>query len=140
MDATLLLCDAAEAVNGKFYILGGGWSIILRPGVPTPLTLAVKLSVPWDQANQPHDIRAALMDADGTPVDMGQGPVQATGKFEVGRPPGLKPGTALDVLFVLPFGQLAFDAGSYVWLLEVNGDPVTREPFLVLPGQEGGEK
>jgi hypothetical protein len=28
MKLTMLLADAAEAVNGKLYILGGGWSII----------------------------------------------------------------------------------------------------------------
>jgi hypothetical protein len=137
MDATLLLCDAAEAVNGKFYILGGGWSVIFAPGVPTNVTLAVKLAVPWDQANQKHKVRASLLDADGDPVDLGKGDVYAEGEIEVGRPPGLKPGTNLDVLFVLPFGALAFEAGSYVWLLEVAGNPVTREPFVVLPGQGG---
>ncbi|MDP9203946.1 MAG: hypothetical protein M3P12_00620 [Gemmatimonadota bacterium] len=134
MDATLLLCDAAQAVNGKFYILGGGWSMILAPGVPTPVTLAVKLSVPWDQANRPHKVRAALMDADGQVVDLGDGPIEAEGNVEVGRPPGLKPGTPLDVLFALPFGALAFESGTYAWQLEVDGDPVTREPFIVLPG------
>jgi Family of unknown function (DUF6941) len=135
MEATLLLCDAAEAVNGKFYILGGGWSVISAAGVPANVTLAVKLAVPWDQANQKHKVRASLLDADGNPVDVGEGDVFAEGEIEVGRPPGLKPGTALDVLFVLPFGGLAFDAGSYVWSLEVNEKPVTRQPFLVLPGQ-----
>lgn len=138
MDATLLLCDAADAVNGKFYILGGGWSVILAPRVPTPVTLAVKLAVPWDAANRQHKIKAALLDADGEPIDLGQGPVQAEGQVEVGRPPGIKPGSDLDVLFVLPFGLLAFESGSYVWQLEVDGDPVTRAPFTVLPGQQEG--
>jgi hypothetical protein len=134
MDATLLLCDAAEAVNGKLYILGGGWSVILAPRRPTPVMLAVKLAVPWDQSNQKHTITATLLDADGDPVDLGMGPVQAEGEVEVGRPPGLKPGTNLDVVFVLPFGLLAFESGSYVWQLDVDGKSAAREPFTVLPG------
>src|SRR6266540_1398453 len=134
MDATLLLCDAAQEVGGKLYVLGGGWSVIQAPDVPVPITLAIKLAVPWDMANRPHTIRAALMDSDGVAIDLGNGPVQAEGQFEVGRPPGVKPGTPLDVPFVLPFGFLALAAGSYVWLLEVNGDPVARQPFVVLPG------
>jgi hypothetical protein len=138
MDATLILCDAAQAVGGKLYILGGGWSVILRPGFPTPVTLAIKLAVPWDRANMPLKIRASLLDADGGEVDLGAGPVFAEGTVEVGRPPGVKPGTALDVPFVLPFGAPMFEPGSYVWNLEVDGEPVAREPFLVLPGQEGG--
>jgi hypothetical protein len=132
-----LLCDAAQEVNGKLYILGGGWSLIHAPGIPVPVTLAIKLAVPWDQANQRHHIRAALMDADGVAVDLGAGPVQAEGDVEVGRPPGVKPGTNLDVPFVLPFGVLIFEAGTYVWELDVNGEPVAREPFIVLPGFQG---
>ena len=34
--------------EGSSDILGGGWSVIWLPGMPTPVTLAVKLSVPWD--------------------------------------------------------------------------------------------
>src|SRR5439155_26810437 len=119
MEAILLLCDAAEVVNGKFYILGGGWSAIIRPGVPTPVTLAIKVAVPWDQANTNHKVRAALLDADGNEVDLGAGPIHAEGDFEVGRPPGVKPGTPLDVLFALAFGPLAFETGQYVWQLEI---------------------
>ena len=31
MKILLMLCDAAQAVDGKLYVLGGGWSI-----TPTP--------------------------------------------------------------------------------------------------------
>jgi len=27
VEAILLLCDYAEAVNGKLYIMGGGWTM-----------------------------------------------------------------------------------------------------------------
>jgi hypothetical protein len=138
MRATMILCDAAQAVGGKLYVLGGGWSMILRPGVPTPVALAVKLAVPWDRTNMPITVRASLLDADGSEVDLGTGPVVAEGTVEVGRPPGIKPGTSLDVPFVLAFGAPAFPSGSYVWSLEVGGDVVASEPFVVLPGPEGG--
>jgi hypothetical protein len=134
----MLLCDAAQEVGGKLYILGGGWSVIWLPGLPTPVTLAVKLAVPWDQANHPHAVRAALVDDDGEPVDFGTGPVEASGQVEVGRPPGLKPGTPLDVAFVLPFGFLAFAPGGYVWELFVDENPVARTPFRVMPGPPPG--
>jgi hypothetical protein len=138
MRATMLLCDAAEQVNGKLYILGGGWSIIFAPGIPTSVTLAVKLSVPWDQTNRPLHVKASLVTEDGESVDLGQGPVQAEGDVEVGRPAGIKPGTEIDLPFVLPFGGLAFTPGGYVWLLEVDNEPVARTPFRVLPGPPGG--
>jgi len=102
------------------------------------MTLAVKLAVPWDQSNQPHTVRAALLTEDGEPVDLGAGPVQASGNVEVGRPPGVKPGTPLDVPMVLPFGFLAFKPGGYVWELEVDNEPVARTPFRVMPGPPPG--
>lgn len=129
----MLLCDAADQVNGKLYILGGGWSLIFVPGHPTPTTLAIKLSVPWDRTNQQLHVRARLMDEDGNPVDLGMGNVQAEGDVEVGRPPGIKPGTPIDLPMALPFGPLAYPAGGYVFEFEVDDEVVARTPFRVLP-------
>lgn len=137
MDATMLLCDAAEMQGGKLFILGGGWSIIWVPGVPINMALAVKLSVPWDQANEKHHVRAALIDDDGDDVDFGQGPVSAEGDLEVGRPPGLKRGMALDAPFVLPFNGIVLQPGGYVWVLEIDGTELARAPFRVMEGPPG---
>ena len=52
MKLTMLLADAAEAVGGKLYILGGGWSI--TGPQPTPSAIAIKIDVPWDQTNKVH--------------------------------------------------------------------------------------
>src|SRR4051794_33041064 len=104
MDVTMLVCDAAQESGGKLFILGGGWSVIRAPNVPVPMSLAIKMSVPWDRTNQPHKIRAALITEDGDPVlaDPASGAaVQMQGDIEVGRPPGIKPGTPLDTPFVL---------------------------------------
>ena len=50
MKVTILLADSAQAINGKLYILGGGWSIA-DPG-PVVMALAMKIEVPWDQAKR----------------------------------------------------------------------------------------
>ncbi len=131
----MLLCDAAAESNGKLFVLGGGWSVLHGP---SPMALAIKLSVPWDQANQPHAIRAVLVSADGDVVDAGNGPVTVEGQVEVGRPPGLKPGTPLDSPFVLSFPPLELEPGGYVWELEVDGTTMARNPFTVL-SQTGGQ-
>jgi len=135
MKVTMLLCDAAEEVGGKLYILGGGWSFLHRPEVPTSMALAIKIAVPWHETNEPHTIRAHLLTDDGEPVHVEGEPVEASGNFEIGRPPGIKPGTDLDAPFVLPF-QLALSAGGYVWELEIDGDETARTPFRVLEGVE----
>src|SRR6266571_4797007 len=49
--AHILLCDAAQAIGGKLFILGGGWSKVWGPG-PYVFALAVQLWLPWNQANE----------------------------------------------------------------------------------------
>lgn len=137
MEAVMLLCDAADTVNGKLYVLGGGWSVIFAPDTPAPTTLAVKLAVPWDQTNRQIRLVARLLDEDGNTVDLGSGPVQAEGHVEVGRPPGMKPGTPVDLPLVLPFGAPIYPKGGYVFELEVDSHVVARAPFRVLPVPAG---
>lgn len=133
-DITMMLCDAAESIGGKLYILGGGWSQVLRPNVPTNMSLAVKLGVPWHAANRRIRLRAELISEDGEPVEIGGNPVRAEGEMEVGRPAGLRPGTTLDAPFVLSFAGLALPPGGYVWQLSINDEQRARSSFRVMPG------
>lgn len=121
----MLLADAAQAVNGKLFILGGGWSIT-GPD-PTPSAIALKIEVPWDQTNRQHRLELRLLDEDGQPVMVptttGDRPVELSGDFEVGRPPGIKPGTPIDVALALNIGPLPLQPGrGYVWCIFINGE------------------
>lgn len=128
----MLLCDAAQAVDNKLYILGAGWSQVLRPDVPVPMAIAVKLTVPWDQANEVHHFRLYLITADGEPVaGTDDEPVAVEGDIEVGRPPGLVRGTSLDAVFAVTLNGLALPADAYVWELEIATVVVGRIPFRV---------
>jgi len=69
---------------------------------------------------------------DGQAVDLGQGPIAATGNLEVGRPPGLRRGTPLDSVLALNFAGLELRPGGYVWQLSINGETKARTPFRVL--------
>ena len=64
--ATMLLADSAQAVEGKLYILGGGWNIT-GPD-PTPSAIAVYIEVSWDLSNMRHPWSLELVDSDGQPV------------------------------------------------------------------------
>ena len=126
----MLLADAVQAVSGKLYVLGGGWSIT-GPD-PVPSALALKIDVPWDEGNKKHRFRLALVDADGRPVMApgGQSAVEVAGEFEAGRPAGLRPGTPLDVVLALNIGPLLLEADSrYVWRAWI--DEQTREDWEV---------
>lgn len=125
MKVTLLLADAAQSVEGKLYILGGGWSV--TGPQPTPSAIALKIDVPWDEANRPHTFELALVDADGRPfmIDspMGRQEVVIGGEFEVGRPPGLRPGTPLDMTVAVTVGPLPLSPGTrYAWSLTIDGE------------------
>jgi hypothetical protein len=132
MEVSMLLCDAAAVAEGKLYIHGAGWSILRQPNVPTPMALAIKLSIPWDQTNEPHQITARLLTEGGDEVDLGAGPIMAQGELKVGPPPGLKRGTPIDAPLALTFGPLALDAGGYVWELDIDGTEMSRAPFRVM--------
>jgi hypothetical protein len=135
MDATLLLCDHAEAVGGKLYINGGGWNVLLRPGVPVNVSLAILIEVPWDEADTQHRLRAYLLTEDGEAVSGPHGDaLEVEGDFEVGRPPGLKPGSTLNTPLAINFNALTLDSGGYEWRLEVDDALVARKPFRVAGG------
>ncbi len=129
--ATMLLCDAAQTAEGKLYILGAGWSQFLANN-PTNMSLAIKLSIPWSLANEPMGVRALLVDADEGVVDFGMGPVVVETELEVGRPPGMRRGTPLDVSFALNFPGVRLAPGAYAWSLEIDGEEKARIPIQAL--------
>jgi hypothetical protein len=136
---TLLLCDFAQAVGGKLYILGGGWSKAVSWGQPVNMTLAIKLDIPWHQANTKLPFEIALQTEDGTPVTnpvVGQ-PIRGDGQIEVGRPPGLTPGTALDATMAIPMFGLQLAHGTYRWELKVAGQLVQTVTFEVVAPPPG---
>jgi hypothetical protein len=125
MNVTLLLADAAQAVEGKLYVLGGGWS--LTGPDPAPMALAIKVEVDWDRGNIRHDWNLDLLDADGIPFEVpvaegAQEAVAVRGQPESGRPPGLKQGTPLDVAMAINFGPLPLLPGQrYEWRFSITG-------------------
>ena len=134
--AQLILCDAAQADpgTGKVHMLGAGWSMTRTP---TSHALAVLMKIPWDRANEPITLSVKLLDADGHPAQLltpdGVAPApQHEGKVEVGRPPGIAPGSVLDASFVLTVPPLPLAPGRYEWRLEI-GEASYSAPFTVLP-------
>ena len=137
MKATLLLADFAQVADGKLTVVGGGWSVT-GPD-PTPFAIAILVQVPWDQANVRHTLRLELLDADGNAVTMetedgDDDPILFFDDivFELGWPPGLKPGTPLDFPVAVNSGPLPLaPGGRYEWRLSIDGrsDEDWRLPF-----------
>ncbi len=132
--ALVLLCDYAQEIAGKLYIMGGGWSRVaaLNPNLPISFALAVKLRIPWHDANRRLALRIDLLSEDNQPIRQPDGnAIHVEGTVEAGRPPGLRPGTDLDSSFAVPVSvQLA--PGVYHWDVLIDGDRVEVVPFEVL--------
>jgi len=121
---TMMLADAAQAAEGKLYILGGGWSV--TGPTPGPSASALFIPVPSDRTNVEHRFRFDLVASDGNPVELetdagAEEAVTFEGSFEVGRPPGVKPGTSIDVPLAINVGPLPLPPGGrYEWRLSIN--------------------
>jgi hypothetical protein len=120
----MLLCDAAQAVNGKLYVLGGGWNVT-GPD-PAPSAIAIQIDVPWDRTNTRHTLRLDLVTDDGQPVPVpspsGQSPAQITAEFEVGRPAGHRAGSPLSVVLAINLGPLPLPTGVRMAVLHQRRD------------------
>lgn len=126
MKVTLMLADHAQVAEGKLYINGAGWSVT-GPD-PIPYAIAVLVDVPWDQTNSKHKLLLELLTTDGDPVliptHTREEPVKAEVEFEVGRPPGTKPGTPISVPFAFNLSPAppVEPGGQYVWALSIDGN------------------
>jgi hypothetical protein len=125
MHAIILLADSAQAVDGKLYILGGGWSLA-GPG-PTPCAVAIKLTLDTLEFDQDHHWELFLEDADGQPVRLdtleGPQPLEVRGELRASAPPDMPAGTPIDIPIAINFGPLPLlPAKRYMWRLTVNGD------------------
>jgi hypothetical protein len=139
---TMLLADHADAVGGKLYISGGGWSIT----GPDPFTcaIAIDIKVPWDQRNLTHEARLELLDADGAPMLLptpeGEQPLFVEAQFHTGEPAdGVKPGSPLDAAFAINLGPLLLPpAQRFEWRLSIDGETSDdwRLTFTTRPARE----
>jgi hypothetical protein len=134
VEVKLILCDSAVAdPAGKVHMLGAGWSLTGVPAAPHAIVLLGK--VPWDRTNQQLHLHLELVDGDGQPVtlpDPNGSPV-AVGQeadLEVGRPPGIPPGSMLNAAFALSVPSLHLQPGRYTWRLNF-ADILDSESFTV---------
>ena len=141
LKVTMFLCDYAQASSeGKLTAVGAFWTVT-GPG-PSTFFVAGSVAVPWTATNRPHEFRFECVDLDGEPVivatEGGDQALFAEGRFEVGRPPGLRPGSSVPFPFAIPVGPVALPPGGYFeWRLTIDGEAREdwRLPFSTRPAQ-----
>ena len=65
-----LLADAAQAVGGKIFVLGGGWNLFRSPNFPAPVQLAVAvgLGFTFDEVGSKYPLSVVIADEAGVPI------------------------------------------------------------------------
>jgi hypothetical protein len=122
----LILADRAEAVNGKLYMMGGGWDAIGVSSLDqqSQFTAAIALLVPWNATNIEHTCAVRVEDADGTAL------LKVAITVKTGRPPGLPDGASQRVMAALPINVVFPKPGPHVVVATV-GEQEKRVPFHV---------
>jgi hypothetical protein len=144
MQIDAILCNHAEAVNNLLYISGGGISAnLVPPGTNPPylvnLGIGIMVTVPWNLANQQHEVEIQLVTEDGRPVlvpsapDSTQ-PVHVRLAFNLGRPPTITIGDDQQVCLAANMPGLPFAAlGKYEFIVRIDENDERRLPFRVQP-------
>ncbi|MEO8092082.1 MAG: hypothetical protein ABI726_05170 [bacterium] len=135
----MFLADKAEALNGKLYVMGGGWDRIFAPRLPGPLpvpiSIATSILVPWNLTNRRFKLILELTDADGNRIALAPDHEVFTVDFEVGRPAGLTPGAPQRTVltFTLNPGLQFEKEGRYSFHGTVDGKELKRVNFDLAP-------
>jgi hypothetical protein len=107
----VLLADAVENVNGKLYVMGGGWTHFKAPSFPALLRLGIAVSVlvDWTECDEVHPLRIRLVGL-GTrsPVE-----IDLDARISAGRPSDLVPGTSQRVFAAVNLNLPLPEPGKY---------------------------
>lgn len=94
----LILADHVEALNGKLYMMGGGWDTmtIQNLELPAPLSVACGVVVPYNETDEDHRLSLAVRTPDGPDIAP---PLEIT--FRTGRAPTLQRGANTHIPFAI---------------------------------------
>lgn len=116
-----MLADAADALNGKLYVHGGGWDTLAVRQFPAQhptMSLVLLLCADASEAPGTGELRVQLVDEDG--ADVGVGAVASMG---IGQGPLHKPGKGTLVPIAIPFAGVRFEKpGIYEFHVFWNGE------------------
>jgi hypothetical protein len=151
MDGVVIICDYAQANNGKLYVTGGAVNLVGTASVeaPHPVSLwaGIVVTVPWQAHNQPHKLVVSLRDQDENKVPIGR-PAPGVevreedegsfvAQFNVGRPAILQPGDETPIPLAVPLSVGLPALGSYHVTLEIDGTEVARASFRAVSAIPG---
>lgn len=126
----LTVANHAEAINGLLYLSGAGWTDLRRPMPPqgpapiNHLGIGIAVLVAWIETNQPYRVTVRIEDSDGGEL------MNLHADFEMGRPPGLAPGSDLRAVIAVN-GELQFPAAGIYRVVATVGQQQRSVTFRV---------
>lgn len=124
------LADAAEALQGKIYVIGGAIDTIWADKVPVVhphISFVARLLFSPAEIGQSHKVELKLIDEDGKIVVP---PV--SGQLNINKNENLPRGWKQGHIFVLNFGNLKFERfGDYSFEIVVNNSNLKGAPLNI---------
>lgn len=129
-----MLAEAAQVVDGKLYVLGGGVTRVLAPSFPFIyfVTLPTLLRIPWNFSEVQHTVSISGVDERGEAVLPANETLIPGGQ----RPPEAVEGDDLKLIASIGIGPAVFPReGQYRFTLMIDGLEVaaTRARVLQMP-------
>ncbi|MGQ0848616.1 MAG: DUF6941 family protein [Actinomycetota bacterium] len=126
-----LLADAVQAVQGKLFILGGGWDTLYVGDFPVrhpSLAIALRVKVPWSAGARQLRVAVDLQDADGAQLLPGGELVHTVSLPRRDR----MERADIGVVRSFTFSNLTFQRpGDYSFVITLDGQVVDRLRFTV---------
>jgi uncharacterized protein DUF6941 len=116
----LLIADFAQAIEGKLYVMGGGFNQLLLAdfGLPGRFYFGAILHIPWEDSNRRIPIEGFLQTVDGERLEG----FRLHGDIQTGRAAEATPGTASVVAIAGPVEFSVAGPGDLQFLLRFGGD------------------
>jgi hypothetical protein len=129
---SFMAADAAEAINGKLYLMGGNIDTVFAPTFPTLVrfSFAAILKVPWGDTNRRFPVEGAVTTFDGDSLGW-----ELRGEIEAGRPAGARVGGDISISLAAPVQFEASESVQFLLALKFAGDEsAIPMRVLAMPG------
>ncbi len=130
----LILCDCAQVVGNKLYLIGGGWDRLSASKafpIQQHASIAVALKIPWAETNQRHKFEIEVMGEDQD-SEQPKSMAKVQGQFEVGRPPGIPVGQDQRIQLAIDMILVIDSAGTKTVAARIDGEEARRITFNVI--------
>jgi hypothetical protein len=126
------LADAVHALQGKLYVLGGGWDTLFVSEFPArhpSLAIGLRIRVPSSWAGGVLRVGVDLQDEDGARVLPGP---ELVHEVKIAPPEGPSAGTDIGLVRSFSFNNLVFTkAGANSFVISLDGEVRLRLRFMV---------